>query len=280
MRLTLALLLSLTLTPLALAATLTLPTLYTCSPANITVAARGNWTLEGRDSSTNKLVLRRRMDRGDTSVLWDAVDLPSNSTALFVLTDQIRSNITSLATAQGLILASPTGNTTCLSTSKKSSNRGKGKNTVPEIIGIVLGVFLLLVILLVGGMMYRRKKERRQRVEEDDISDNYGAKAPGSGYMARLVPGLKMESRPLPRDPVLEDEQKAYASTRRGTQYYNNHPGYGHGVSQDGAWRREEQQGWDQQQYLQRQPSTTDPFASQTHIQPYQSSYAQRDWNH
>ncbi|SPO25170.1 uncharacterized protein UTRI_02721_B [Ustilago trichophora] len=226
------------LATLASAAMINIPPLFSCEPASIRVLAKGNYTIEGRDLDTHELVFRAHVNKGVSSVNWDAVDLAPNATAVVTVTDQIGPSPTQTArvTAQALIQPNPTGDTTCLAKSDRKSERdrkGGGatksqKNMVPTIIGICLGAFLLLVILLVAGMMYRRKKEKVQKVDEDSVDLNHSyttqGKVPaGSSYMARLVPGLVMQdARPLPRDPVLESEQANYASTRRGTHYYKN----------------------------------------------------------
>lgn len=217
----------------AQAAFINLPTLYSCEPASIRVLAQGNYTLEGREIDSHKLYFRLRVQKGVTSVTWDAVDMPANATALVTVTDQISLTQTAVGSVQALVQPNPSGNTTCLADAKKDKDHrtGKQKNMVPTIIGIVLGAFFVLVLLLVAGMMYRRKKEKSQKIEEDSVdlnhNNNYYTQAGGS-YMARLVPGLKLhEARPLPRDPKLESEQANYASTRRGTQYYNKNSAAG-----------------------------------------------------
>ncbi|SPO32164.1 uncharacterized protein UTRI_02721 [Ustilago trichophora] len=225
------------LATLASAAMINIPPLYSCEPASIRVLAKGNYTIEGRDLDTHKLVFRAHVNKGVSSVNWDAVDLAPDATAVVTVTDQIGPNPTqtALVTAQALIQPNPTGNTTCLAKSERDRKGGGAtksqKNMVPTIIGICLGAFLLLVILLVGGMMYRRKKEKVQKVDEDSVDLNHsyatqGNVPAGGSYMARLVPGLVLQdARPLPRDPVLESEQANYASTRRGTHYYKNGTG-------------------------------------------------------
>ncbi len=115
---------------------------------------------------------------------------------------------------------------------------------VPTIIGIALGAFFLLIVLLVGGVMWRRKKEKMQKVENDsvDLNHSYAGNVPAGGsYMARLVPGLKLqEARPLPRDPVLESEQANYSNTRRGTMnYYKNGTDYNNAAATGGFYTRE-----------------------------------------
>lgn len=222
------------LATLASAAMINIPPLFSCEPASIRVLAKGNYTIEGRDFDTHKLVFRARVNKGVSSVNWDAVDLAPNATAVVTVTDQIGPSPTetTLVTAQALIQPNPTGNTTCLVKSERDRKRGGAtksqKNMVPTIIGICLGAFLLLVILLVAGMMYRRKREKAQKVDEDSVDLNHsyatqGQVPAGGSYMARLVPGLVLrDARPLPRDPVLESEQANYASTRRGTHYYKN----------------------------------------------------------
>ncbi|KAJ9478661.1 hypothetical protein PHBOTO_002177 [Pseudozyma hubeiensis] len=209
------------------AASITLPTLYSCEPATIRVSAQGNYTIEGRNGASRKLVFRAHVNQGVTSVNWDAVDLAANATALITVTDQISASQTSDDAVQALVLANPAGNTTCLVKDKDHRSTPKQKSMVATIIGIALGAFFALVILLIAGMMYRRKRERLEKVEEDslDLDHSYtqGSVPAGGSYMARLVPGLKLqEARPLPRDPVLESEQANYSSTRRGTQYYKN----------------------------------------------------------
>ncbi|GAC98828.1 hypothetical protein PHSY_006423 [Pseudozyma hubeiensis SY62] len=209
------------------AASIKLPTLYSCEPAAIRVSAQGNYTIEGRDGTSNKLVFRAHVKQGVTSVNWDAVDLAANATALIAVTDQISASQTSNDAVQALVLANPAGNTTCLVKDTDHRSTSKQKSMVATIIGIALGAFFLLVILLIAGMMYRRKRERLEKVEEDSLDLNHsythGTIPAGGSYMARLVPGLKLqEARPLPRDPVLESEQATYSSTRRGTQYYKN----------------------------------------------------------
>ncbi|CDS00419.1 uncharacterized protein SPSC_01655 [Sporisorium scitamineum] len=204
------------------AAIINLPTLYSCEPASIHVLAKGNYTLEGRNLETHKLHFRLRVQKGVTSVTWDSVDLAANTTALITVTEQISATQTSVGSVQALVQPNPSGSTTCLADKKdKDRASSKQKNMVPTIIGIVLGAFFLLVLFLVAGMMYRRKKEKTQKIEEDSVDLSHSYTQAGESYMARLVPGLKLnEARPLPRDPKLESEQANYASTRRGTQYY------------------------------------------------------------
>lgn len=211
------------------AASITLPTLYSCEPATIRVSAQGNYTIEGRNGASRKLVFRAHVNQGVTSVNWDYVDLAANDTALITVTDQISASQTSDDAVQALVQANPMGNTTCLVKDKDKDHHStpKQKSMVATIIGIALGAFFALVILLIAGMMYRRKREKLEKVEEDsvDLDHSYtqGSVPAGGSYMARLVPGLKLqEARPLPRDPVLESEQANYSSTRRGTQYYKN----------------------------------------------------------
>ncbi len=209
----------------AAAALINVPALYSCEPADIRVLAKGNYTIEGRDSDSHKLVFRARVDKGVNLVTWDSVDLIANATAIITVTDQTTPKQTALVTASAIVQPNPSGNTTCLRQDDKSHATAKQKNMVATIIGIVLAAFVALVLLLVGGMMYRRKKEKAQKFENESLDLNHGmpqAGVPAGGsYMARLVPGLKLqEARPLPRDPVLESEQANYASTRRGTQYY------------------------------------------------------------
>ena len=217
------------LAALSHAALFNLPTLYSCEPASIRVLAQGNYTLEGRDLDSHKLFFRVHVDKGVRSVTWDPVDLPANSTAVFTVTDQTSASQTSVGSVQGLVYPNPTGDTACLDTRKdKGRASSKQKNMVPTIVGIVLGAFFVLVLLLVAGMMYRRRKEKTQKVEEDSVDLNHGytGKTPAGGsYMAKLVPGLKLQdARPLPRDARLESELANYSSTRRGTHYYNSPP--------------------------------------------------------
>ncbi len=216
----------------AAAALINVPALYSCEPADIRVLAKGNYTIEGRDSDSHKLVFRARVDKGVNLVTWDSVDLVANATAIITVTDQTSPKQTALVTASAIVQANPMGNTTCLREEENSRATAKQKNMVATIIGIVLAAFVALVLLLVGGMMYRRKKEKAQKFENESLDLNHGmphAGVPAGGsYMARLVPGLKLqEARPLPRDPVLESEQANYASTRRGTQYYKHTPDLG-----------------------------------------------------
>lgn len=272
------------LTTLALAtatlvsgALLNLPTLTTCEPADIRVLAKGNYTVEARDSVSHRLYFRKRIRKGVSLVTWSAVDLPLNSTAIVTVTDQIGSaaTATSVVTDTAQVLPNPTGDVSCLKEADRHpSNNGTGnitslnnpnsnssnstdanidsenadrnhddrhrkqKSMIPTIIGIVVGAFLLLIVLLVGGMIWRRQKEKGEKIESDsvDLHDApQGAVPAGGSYMARLVPGLKLtEARPLPRDPVLEGEQEAYANTRRGTMYYKTNPNNPGGVAVDG----------------------------------------------
>ncbi|TKY87737.1 hypothetical protein EX895_003318 [Sporisorium graminicola] len=210
------------------AAFINLPPLYSCEPATIQVLAKGNYTLEGRELDSHKVYFHLRVQKGVSSVTWDAVDLAADATALISVTDQISASQTAVGSVQAVIQPNPSGNTTCLASDKKGKNHtsAKQKNMVPTIIGIVLGAFFLLVLLLVAGMMYRRKKEKSQKIEEDSVDLSHNYTQAGGSYMARLVPGLKPEeARPLPRDHKLESEQANYASTRRGTQYYRNGAG-------------------------------------------------------
>lgn len=225
--------LALTALTSVMSAQITLPTLYSCEPADIRVLAQGNFTIEGRDMDTHKLVFRAHAPQSVTSVTWSAVDLPPNATAVITVFDEADSFDTqdTFANASALVQPNPSGNTTCLHLFDKNNDPGHGgskakqKNMVPTIVGVVLGAFFLLVLLLVGGMMYKRKKEKVQSLDYDgvDITQNLpiGNAPAGGNYMSRLVPGLKLqEAKPLPRDPVLESEQANYTSTRRGT-YYN-----------------------------------------------------------
>lgn len=238
--------LSVSITCLAFSATLAsaamfkLPILYSCEPAIIPVLAKGNYTIESRDSNSNELVFRAHVKKKVNSVTWDSVELPADASVIVTVIDQlsIAGNQTAIATASATVQPNPTGNTTCLlqaQRERKDNDKGGAtkaqKNMVPTIVGIVLGAFFLLVVLLVGAMMYRRKKEKAQKVEDDslDLNHGYGGQGnvpAGGSYMARLVPGLVMQdARPLPRDPVLESEQANYSSTRRGTHYYKNETG-------------------------------------------------------
>ncbi|CBQ70971.1 conserved hypothetical protein [Sporisorium reilianum SRZ2] len=295
------------------AAFINLPTLYSCEPAAIRVLAKGNYTLEGRDLDTRKLHFRLRVQKGVSSVTWDAVDLPANATAIITVTDQIAASQTSAGSVQALVQPNPSGNTTCLADKKdKDRATAKQKNMVPTIIGIVLGAFFVLVLLLVAGMMYRRKKEKSQKIEEDSVDLSHSYSQAGGSYMARLVPGLKMnEARPLPRDPKLESEQADYASTRRGTHYYKssaaaaldaptNAAGYelpNYNQSQRlsritshhssiaqppfQVYRDQQQQQWQQHPS---QPPAANPFASQNDLpgcyQLPNQMYQQNTWQH
>lgn len=231
-------LVSLLLATLAWGATVSLPNLYSCTPAEIRVHTTGNYTIEGHDSASKQLVFRAHVNAGVKRVTWDAVDLPANATALVTVTDQTGPSPTqtSVVTATALVAPNPVGNYTCLAALKDNDSDGGKKHgqktLVPTIVGVVAGAFVLLVLLLVGGALWRRKKERAQKIENEsvDLSHSYSTqgKVPaGTSYMARLVPGLNIqEARPLPRDRHLESEQEQYASTRRGTQYYHNTPAY------------------------------------------------------
>lgn len=215
------------LTTVSRAALINLPTLYSCEPASIHILAKGNYTIEGRDGNSHKLVFRARIKKGVLAVTWDTVDLPANATALITVIDQISPTDTSNNSVQGSIFANPAGNTTCLAKARDHRSSAKQKTMVPTIIGIALGAFMVLVLLLIGGMLYRRRKEKSEKIEQDSVDLNHsytqGSIPAGGSYMARLVPGLKLqEARPLPRDPVLESEHANYASTRRGTYYYKN----------------------------------------------------------
>ncbi len=59
--------------------TVTLPNLYACTPADIRVKATGNYTIEGRDNGSHKLVFRAHVNKGVKSVTWSAVELPANA---------------------------------------------------------------------------------------------------------------------------------------------------------------------------------------------------------
>lgn len=106
--------------------------------------------------------------------------------------------------------------------------------------------------------MYRRKKEKTHKVEDDSLDLNHGYAGrnvpAGGSYMAKLVPGLKLQdAKPLQRDYRLEREQHDYASTRRGTRYYNGNtpdvggkgeagfelPSYGKGGRVSSFYRRD-----------------------------------------
>ncbi|PWZ01637.1 hypothetical protein BCV70DRAFT_140988, partial [Testicularia cyperi] len=210
------------------------PTLYQCEPAVFNVSATGNFTIEGRDAATRKLVFRSREDENVTQVTWSAVDLAAGSSAIIEVTDQIgkRRSQTESINATSIILDSPTGNKTCLETHKKSSSASKTRSAIPAIVGASLGGFVFLMILLVGFMMYRRRKERGlekfDNNETNDWHSNGQAPQPGQGYMAKLVPGLNLgEARPLPRDPVLESQQAEYALSVRNSRHFTrpkHHP--------------------------------------------------------
>ncbi|SNX83621.1 uncharacterized protein MEPE_02328 [Melanopsichium pennsylvanicum] len=289
------------------AATIELPSLYSCEPATVRVLAQGNYTIEGRDQDSHKLVFRAHVRKGVSAVTWDSVDLVANTTAVMTVTDQIGSSPTqtALVTASATVMANPSGNTTCLLATeydrKHKDEHQSQKNMVPTIIGIVLGVILLLVLLLVGGMFYRRRKETLQKIDEDSVdlnhgySQNAGDVPAGGDYMARLVPGLKLqEARPLPRDPVLESEQANYASTRRGTHHYKG--GTSVDVTASNA-ANFDLPTYGQSQHFSKTAGSSQinssyyrrdiPFASQSELeyaqmqqQQQQRLYQQRDWQH
>lgn len=208
-------------------ATITVPPLYQCEPAVLTVATQGNFTFEARDNATRKILFREKLDAGTTQITWSAVNLTADATAWFQVIDQVgtRRSQTTTDNVTAVVLNSPTGNTSCLKESDKdSSTTNKQSSKVPTIVGICLGVFFLLIILLVGLMVYRRKKERRQRIDNDSVDESHrgGYTQPGGGYMAKLVPGLNLQAaRPLPRDIELEGEQAKYADERRMTRHYS-----------------------------------------------------------
>ncbi|SOV09065.1 uncharacterized protein UDID_03695 [Ustilago sp. UG-2017a] len=214
-------------------ANLTLPTLTSCEPAEILISATGNYTIQGREVATHKLVFHAHIDQGVDHVTWNPVDLPPNSIALISILDQTSPFTTSLTSSQAAILPNPLGNTSCLARNKdRHRSTGAQKTMVATIIGIVLGAFFLLVLLLVAGMMYRRKKERAVK-EQDDCVDHSCAREQviaGGSYMQRLVPGLSLQdAKPLPRDRSTEREQLDWASTRRANRHCKENAGGGRG---------------------------------------------------
>ncbi|KAJ1028174.1 hypothetical protein NDA13_003620 [Ustilago tritici] len=212
-------------------ANLTLPTLTSCEPAEILISATGNYTIQGRDVATHKLVFHAHIDQGVDHVTWNPVDLPPNSIALISILDQTSPFTTSLTSSQAAIFPNPLGNTSCLARDKDRHRPTEAQKTmVATIIGIVLGAFFLLILLLLAGMMYRRKKERAVK-EQDDCLDHSCAGEQviaGGSYMQRLVPGLSLQdAKPLPRDRGTEREQLDWASTRRANRHCKENAGGG-----------------------------------------------------
>ncbi|CCF51696.1 hypothetical protein NDA11_001067 [Ustilago hordei] len=265
-------------------ANVTLPSLTSCEPAEILISATGNYTIQGRDIATHKLVFHEHIDQGVDHVTWNPVDLPPNSIALISILDQTSPSTTSLTSSQAAILPNALGNTSCLARDKgRRKTTGAQKTMVATIIGIVLGAFFLLVLLLVIGMMYRRKKEKEVK-EQDDCVDHSCAGEQviaGGSYMQRLVPGLSLQdAKPLPRDRSTEREQLDWASTRRANRHCKENTGGGAGGA-GGAGGGFELPNYNPTPATRgnadsaREAKTKDPFASQPNS-PYNPTQQQQ----
>ncbi|PWN49853.1 hypothetical protein IE53DRAFT_387907 [Violaceomyces palustris] len=217
-------------------ANITLPDLIQCEPAALGVQSVGNASLDIRNASNMDIVLQADIAGGTTSWIWDPVDLPEDSTAIFTLTDRFGppSNQIAQAIAHGVVLASPSGNTTCLATKRrklrKDMNRTGGIE-IPVVAG-VLGGLLLLLLCLIFLMAWRRRREHKSELQDSDSVDGRQRAgtpsrsfAAGGGYMAKLVPGLQ------PTPPTQRDRSERRRRRMFLTRRFENHdpdlPTYG-----------------------------------------------------
>ncbi|KAN0060109.1 hypothetical protein ACQY0O_008083 [Thecaphora frezii] len=152
------------------------------------------------------------------AVTREAVELPENGIAVFLVTDFFGSSPFDIAQhyATAVVGPSPTNNTACLPprytkhlTDDLPSSHAKSIE-VPVIAGVLVG-FLCLLLGLVMLVMVRRRRERllaeKCQNEAGDLQDESRHLVPpdytpaGGGYMAKLVPGLQINS-PQPAAPL------------------------------------------------------------------------------